>query len=56
MPWLVVVPYRYKQQVYDLAMQKRKQQEAMLEEGYRMPDSYDDPQKRSSRWVAALYW
>jgi hypothetical protein len=40
---------RYKQRVYDLAMQHKKQLDAIHEQGYAMPDSYDAPEKRSAR-------
>lgn len=39
----------YKQQLYDLAMEKRKTAEKIKEEGYHMPDSYDEPEKRDER-------
>lgn len=40
---------RYKQQVYDLAMERKRQLDKIQEEGYRMPDSYDAPEKRSAK-------
>ncbi|GFH17515.1 uncharacterized protein HaLaN_14170, partial [Haematococcus lacustris] len=39
---------RYKQQVYDLAMERKRQLEAIHEDGYHMPDSYDQPEKQSA--------
>jgi hypothetical protein len=40
---------RYKQQVYELAMERKRQLEKITEEGYQMPASYDAPEKRSQR-------
>ncbi|KAJ9518720.1 hypothetical protein QJQ45_018694, partial [Haematococcus lacustris] len=45
---------RYKQQVYDLAMERKRQLEAIHEDGYHMPDSYDQPEKQSARYAAAM--
>ena len=40
-------------QVYNLAMERKKQLEAIHEDGYHMPDSYDDPRKHASRYDVA---
>lgn len=36
--------------MYDLAMERKRQLEAITEEGYKMPASYDEPEKRNARW------
>lgn len=48
-PCCAAATRRYKQQVYDLAMERKRQLDAIHEEGYHMPDSYDAPEKRNSR-------
>lgn len=45
---------RYKQEVYDLAMQRKAQTERGAEEGYVLPTSYDEPSARSGRYEAAM--
>ena len=40
-------------QVYNLAMERKKQLEAIHEDGYHMPDSYDGPGKHASRYDVA---
>ncbi|MEW5302705.1 MAG: hypothetical protein WDW36_005459 [Sanguina aurantia] len=45
---------KYKQEVYDLAMQRKAQTERGAEEGYVLPTSYDEPSARSGRYEAAM--
>lgn len=51
---VVFVLCRYKQEVYDLAMQRKAQTERGAEEGYVLPTSYDEPSARSGRYEAAM--
>ncbi|KAG1680389.1 hypothetical protein FOA52_015480 [Chlamydomonas sp. UWO 241] len=44
---------KYKQQVYDLAMERKKQHEKIQEDGYHMPDSNDEPGKHITRFDVA---
>ena len=40
-------------QVYQLAMERKKQLDAIQEDGYHMPDSYDGPGNHNSRFDVA---
>ena len=40
-------------QVYELAMERKKQLDAIQEDGYHMPDSYDGPGKHMTRFDVA---
>jgi hypothetical protein len=40
--------------VYDLAVERKRQLAAITEDGYQMPTSYDEPEKRNTRWVIAV--
>ena len=42
----------YKAEVYRLAVARKATAEGAAEEGYRLPDSYDEPAKRDERMQA----
>eukprot|EP00879_Flechtneria_rotunda_P010545 GHRR01011025.1.p1 GENE.GHRR01011025.1~~GHRR01011025.1.p1 ORF type:complete len:1017 (+),score=386.99 GHRR01011025.1:232-3282(+) len=46
--------YAYKQRVYELAMERRKALESLVDDGYKMPTNYDAPETRESRYKVAL--
>eukprot|EP00798_Chlamydomonas_sp_ICE-L_P001143 gene1143-3707_t len=44
---------KYKEEVYRLAVDRKQQLDKIQEDGYKMPESYDEPEKRSGRLEAA---
>eukprot|EP00775_Hariotina_reticulata_P008556 gene8556-8738_t len=44
----------YKQRVYDLAVERKKALEAVVDDGYSLPTNYDAPEARESRYKVAL--
>eukprot|EP00878_Enallax_costatus_P007712 GHUV01008073.1.p1 GENE.GHUV01008073.1~~GHUV01008073.1.p1 ORF type:complete len:730 (+),score=228.81 GHUV01008073.1:201-2390(+) len=44
----------YKQRVYDLAVERKKALDAVVDDGYTLPTNYDAPEARESRYKVAL--